>query len=76
VIPCKNTVVQVILDHKDSKVREALQVYQVSQDLQVLLVHQENEEKRATGGQKELALKDPWGHEDYQVCGCNRNVIC
>jgi hypothetical protein len=57
---------QAILDHKDSKVREALQVCQVSRDLQVLLVHQENGEKRATGGQKELALKDLWGHEDYQ----------
>jgi hypothetical protein len=48
----------------------------VSQDLQVLLVHQESVEKRATGGQKELALKDLWGHEDYQVCGSNKNVIC
>jgi hypothetical protein len=61
--------VQVILDHKDSKVREALQVCQVSQDLQGLLVHQEKEEIRATGGQKELALKDLWDHEDCQVCG-------
>jgi hypothetical protein len=69
-ITCKNIPVQVILGHKDCKVREALQVCQVSQVLQVLLVHQENEGKRVTGVQKELAWKDLWDHEDYQVCGC------
>jgi hypothetical protein len=59
--------VQVILDHLDCKVREASQGCLVCQDPLVILVHQENGEIRGIEDQKELALRDLWDHEDYQV---------